>query len=431
MSFLQPGYISARAYLTILIAFSAAFATSVKAAWEIQPLIEARTTYTDNIEFEEDEDSEFVLELSPGINILKDEGRLQVDIDYLLQNFYFLDDSDLNSDHQLDAFATYETIQDRFFIDAYTTIEQVLTSTDQVVSVDNINDTGNTTDELSAGIEPRWIQPLGSRAVAEVSYLYEINRFEDETDEDGIAGDIDDNDRQRFLTTLGNQDPEADKFDWELGYQYEEVDFEDGDEILFRRSQLGLGYAVLPRLDIVGRYGYESNDFDTDGTDSSLDDQDDDFWDLGFIAGLGSFTTLEVRRGERFFGNTWFGLLEVEGNKLRLTAQYEEEVELETFDTNNRETFIGPVVIDNDIDLDVLGDNDSVFETQRWELTAQYTVGKSTFAATFLNDDREFVDSADEEQFEAYSLGWIWQVTGRSAITTIFQWEESENTNDG
>ena len=427
---IQRGLSLALCCAVFSFAFILVFPSAGQAAWEIQPFVETRAAYSDNVDFDEDdEDSDVVLQLNPGVTIQKLEGRLQAQLDYLLQNFYSFDNSDVSTDHNLDAFATFEAIEDRFFIDGYATITNVLIDTNSTESSSNLNDTGNTTDELTIGIEPRWAQPLGGYAVAELAYLYEIQRFDETSDDDGIAGDIDDRDTRRFLATLRNEDQESDRLDWAARYQNENVDFKDSDTVKFRRGQLDLGIAVFSNFELVGSYGYENNDFEID---PSIADEDDTFWDAGFIVGAGEFSTLEVRRGERFFGNTWFGDLNIAGNRLNANVSYEESIEVGDSRSSDVRSFLtDPIEIDNDVDFDVTGDRNSVSESQRWDLTLAYTLSKSTFTVTAYDEDERFLDTLDEEDSQGYGFSWLWQVTGISSVEVVSLWDDNESLDDG
>ena len=423
----QFGSLVARACALIFFSSLYLLPAASQAAWRLEPFIETRAAYSDNAEFEDDEDSDFILQLNPGASIRKDEGRLLVRLDYLLQNFYSFNDSDLSSDHSLDAFSTWEAIKDHFFIDAFATITQVLVDTTGTISTSNINNTGNTTDETTVGIEPKWVQRIGGFAEAEVAYLYEVQRFEDESDEDGVDGDIDNSDRQRFLATLRNPD-EDDRIDWGLRHQDEKVDFDDSDTVEFKRSQADLGIEIFTRLEIVGSYGYENNDFEVD---PSVADTDDTFWDAGFIFGLGEFTALEVRRGERFFGNTWFGDFTIAGSKLAFNATYEEDIGVQNASVTTRTFLDEPATINNDVNTDVPGDRNSVFESKRWDVSGSYRVAKSTFTLSAFDDDVVFLDTLDEEQTTGISFQWDWRLSGVSALQSLIQWQDSEDEFDG
>ncbi|MFK8028204.1 MAG: TIGR03016 family PEP-CTERM system-associated outer membrane protein [Gammaproteobacteria bacterium] len=401
--------------------------------WQINPSVEVRTGYSDNVEFDDsdDEDSGFIGEINPGLSIVKNEGRLLVNLDYLMQNFYYFDDSDLNTDHTLDSVARYEIIPKTFFLNGYANISKVLIDSTQGISVDNINDTDNTTDERTLGVEPVWIQNLGGYAQANLAYLYAVQDFEDESDEDGVGGDIDNNDRQRFIAALQNRNVDSDRLDWTLQHSDEKIDFDDGEDFDFSSQEIDLGYDINTQLKIVGSYGYENNDF---GDIVSIDeDEDGTYWDAGFVYGFGEYTALEVRRGERFFGKTWEANLTVGGPKLAVNASYEETVSLDVLDSISSDGLFSPEqdLLQNDVDTDAANDRDSVSVSETWDATIAYTVSKSTIALNFTDSDSEFLDSNDTDNYEAYALGWLWNITGLSSLFTAVEWQENKSTDLG
>ena len=401
--------------------------TAAHAQWEIQPLVEARVGYSDNIDLDDnDEDSGFVGQVNPGVSINKLTGRLQVQLDYLMQNFYYFDGGDLDTDHNLDAIARYAIIPETFFINSFANATQVLVDNDQQISVDNFNDTGNTTDEYSYGLGPQWLQEISGLALANLSYLYSEQRFDDETaDGDGV-GDIDDNKRHTFFGSLGNLDPQSDRFDWVASYEYDEVDFDEGDTFEFITQQIDVGFQLTPRLELVGAYGYEDNDF---GDNIAFDEEEGSFWSAGILAGFGEYTSLEIRRAERFFGDFWLGSLTVGGPKLTVTGAYEERADLSGLDDVefNFDNAADPFsLFDNDVQISP-DDRNSVSVTKSWDFAIAYNISKSTFVAQVSNDDQEFLDTGNTEKLESYSIGWVWQITGLSSLSAVLEFQQDES----
>lgn len=420
--------------IPLSVMLSLVFIPSVSSAegWEIQPTIEARTGWSDNIDLEDSdsEDSGFVGQVNPGVSIEKLTGRLQVLLDYQMQNFYYFDDSEFNTDHNLESIARYGLIPETFFLNAFATAEQVLIDNDQQISVDNFNDTGNTTDQYAFGLGPQWVQNLGSNARANISYLYSKQIFDDETDEDGVDGDIDNSDRQNFVASLSNINQNSDRLDWIASYQYDEVDFEDGETFDFTTYQLDLGYEITSRIELVGSYGYEDNDL---GDNVAFNDDDGDFWTIGALAGFGEYTTLEIRRAERFFGDFWLGSFTVGGPKLSVSATYQERADLSgiddvEFDFDNSADALR--LLDNDVETSP-DDFDSVSVSKSWDVAIAYTVSKSTFVAEYSNSDQEFLDTTNTEMFERYALGWLWRITGVSSLFARLEFQEDESRDVG
>ncbi len=406
-------------------------ASTANSEWEIEPIIQANIGYSDNIEFDDgDEESGFVGAVNPGISIAKTTGRFQIDLEYLMQNFYYFEDSQLDTDHDLDAIARYAIIPKTLFVNAFASATQILVDNDQQISVDNFNNTGNTTDEYSYGIGPQLVQELGDYVIVDLSYLYSEQRFDDETADGSGAGDIDDNDRQYFLGSLANQDQASSRFDWEASYEWEEVDFNIGDEFEFINQQIDAGYQLTSKIELVGSYGYEDNDL---GDNVVFDDDDGTYWTAGVSLGLGEFSVLEVRRAERFFGKYWLGELSIGGPKLSLNATYEEVADISDSDDIEFgfDDEIDPFeAIDNDVQFSQ-DDNNSVSVSKNWDVNISYNISKSTFLLAYSNQDEEFLDSRDTELLETYSLGWIWRLSAVSEFATIVQYQEDESVDSG
>ena len=410
--------------LSVIFTISAIPSVVHAEGWNIQPSIEARTGWSDNIEFEDDgEESGFVSQINPGISIEKPTGRLQVLLDYQLQNFYYHDGGDLDTEQDLESIARYALIPDTFFINGFATATQVIVDNDQQISVDNFNDTGNTTDEYSFGFGPQWVQNIAGYAKADIGYLYSEQIFDEESDEDGVEGDIDNNDRQTFSASLSNIDQRSDRLDWVASYIDDKIDFEDSETFDFTTYQLDLGYELTSRLELVGSYGYEDNDL---GENAAFNDDDGDFWTLGALASFGEYSSLEVRRAERFFGDFWLGTLLVGGPRLAVTATYEERADLSGIGDVDFNFDIG----DNNLDLldtEVEAspdDRDSVSVAKSWDVAISYVVSKSTFVAEYSNSDQEFLDTTNTEMFENYALAWLWQISGQTSLLTRIEYQE-------
>ena len=78
--------------------------------WDITPRISVAEVYSDNINLDDDDkEYDLVTEISPGISVHGESARLRGDLDYRMQNTFFLRNSDGNGTfHQLNASGTAE-----------------------------------------------------------------------------------------------------------------------------------------------------------------------------------------------------------------------------------------------------------------------------------------------------------------------------------
>ena len=120
---------------------------------------------------------------------------------------------------------------------------------------------------------------------------------------------------------------------------------------------------------------------------------------------------------------------------LTVSGTYEERADLTgldddiEFDFDNTATSLD--LLDNDVDISP-DDRNSVSVTKSWTFDIAYNISKSTFVAQVSNDDLEFLDTGDREKFESYSVGWIWQITGISSFTALFEYQKDDsNDADG
>ena len=132
-------------------------ATPVEAGdWDITPRISVSETYSDNINLDDnDKEWEMVTEVTPGISIHGEGARLRADLDYQMQNTFFLRESDGNGTfHQLNANGTAEVTRNFFFVDGASTMGQAVVDANDTASTGNLNNAGNRTDFYTYSLSP-------------------------------------------------------------------------------------------------------------------------------------------------------------------------------------------------------------------------------------------------------------------------------------
>lgn len=403
-----------------------AFYSSLAGAqdWEIEPYVEVIATYTDNLYLlqEGQEISDYVGQLNPGINIVRNEGRFTTDTSYRMQNIFFADDGDLDTIfHQLDSATILEIAAETFFIDIDASIEQSILDPTQPISTSNVITTSNYGDVTYVDVNPYVIQRIGnSSAYARVDYTWGIGRYEDF----GLQtfSRVDDFDQETWNAYLGTADQES-GFDWALTYDHQFVNYETISDYKFERAGASVAIPLMRNLRLLVMGGAESDVFagrDIGGLDS-------DYWEAGFSISAGERNSLEIRTGERFFGKSYFGNFEYDGNSVVVSATFSENP--------TTSALSGPGSFDADFSV---GDLDPVFEDPlatdeliivpiRAEayisrmLTARIELNgtRSLFYISFSDEDREFIEDVN---------GLAGQEDGQSALTLGFEYELGART---
>ncbi len=409
----------------LLLAFTVLSSHSAVAQdWEIEPYVELIATYTDNLYLLQEgfEIADYVGQVNPGINIVRNEGRFTTDTSYRMQNLFFADDSDLNTIfHQLNAAATLEVAADTFFIDMDASIEQSVLDPTRPISTSNVITTSNYGDVTYFDVNPYLTQRLGSSsAYVRVDYTWGMGRYDDF----GLQtfSRVDDFDQNSWSGYLGTAQQDS-GFDWGFTYDHQFVDYETITDYKFERAGVMVAIPVARNLRLIALGGAESDVF----AGRDLGGLDSDYWEVGFSVDSGDRNTFEVRVGERFFGDSLFGNFEYEGRAFSASVTYTENP--------TTSALSGPGSFEADFSVsdldpifdDALAADDIVIVPIRAEayiskmLTArlEFSGARSLLYFAYDDEEREFVDVVE---------GLSGQQDGRSSFTFGFQYELGSRT---
>ena len=161
--------------LVILLATTAAHAGD----WDIVPRLTVAEDFSDNVKLDEaNKESEFITEINPGISLHGRGGRVTANLDYNMQNVFYLSDSDANEIfHQLSANATAEMSKNFFFVDATSTISQAIIDAGSTVSTSNLNILDNRTNVYTYSISPYITPHFGAYADGVFRYDYGLVKY--------------------------------------------------------------------------------------------------------------------------------------------------------------------------------------------------------------------------------------------------------------
>ncbi len=432
--------------------------------WTITPSIELREIYTDNVDLEPSDraQSELVTAISPGISLFRKGRRLELSINYLMENFLYAKDSDQNQiNHQLKSAARAELIKDEVFLDATANMRQLLISPEGRLGLDNLSLGDNRTDALSYQVSPWWRHDFGGFVESEARYTYKVTRFDDAvSDSEGHAATLRLNSGRRYSRLF-----------WELSHTTDQIDRDSvGDST--RQSTRGQGiYQLTREWSLLAEAGYEDNELAT-----GFVNEDGAFWGVGVgwrpsrfmefsVLGGGNFrraavtltptnrSSLQLNYQDREVGlntgESWSGRLFHRTRYSTWSASYLETV------TSVQELIVSSVddVLDRDTGApspgfgeDVLpipdpgGDglnNDGLFTLtdqeflrKRFDFNVGYRRGRSSFSVGVFSERREFQDDQDNEDGFGARASWIWRFATRTSSILESSWERIDAQSD-
>jgi len=257
----------------------------------IVPRVSISETLTDNVRLSStDQQSEQITEISPGIRISSDVGRLKGHFDYSLKEvFYAQNTSPRQSQNALNTFGTWEAIDNWAYLDFNGSISQQAISAFGTQTVDNTSINANRTEVSSYRLSPYVRGQMGSLARYEARYSRTV------TSSDAAV--------QSGLTTVDgvvriSSDRSFNNFGWSADANQQSVDYSAGRSTKNNRLNLSLSYAITPQLNVFASAGRESNNY------TSIDQQSYGTSGYGVNWAPSKMTAISASKGHRSFGDS-------------------------------------------------------------------------------------------------------------------------------
>ncbi len=261
--------------------------------WTRTPSLTLIETFTDNVRLEPSgsENSDLITTVTPGISIVRESRRLDLDVNYRLQGIAYKNNSSENQFvNLLDAKGTGELLEDRLFLDASVTSSEQNVTNSGPVALDNTSITDDRANVVTYRVSPYWQERIGNLMDAELRY--ERNAIESSRTFDSTA-DI-------FSFDLSSG-PRFSRVLWGLHFENEEIDNKGVGSTRFRNVTAETMYLITDKLAFKAVGGYDDNEFaNTTGNTSGL------LWRVGGVWNPSRRTSLEATFGERFFGTDIF-----------------------------------------------------------------------------------------------------------------------------
>ena len=436
--------------LTALVLYSDTW--GLAAEWTIVPNITITETYQDNVTLapENNEESDYITEINPGISIRANGARASFDLDYQIQNLFYLRNNNANTiNHELATNINAEVLTDLLFLDFSGSYNQAIISPEARVGFDNLSITENFTDVGTYSISPYLIKRFANLALAELRYSYEKVNYS------GGNTSLSDADNQQIFINLasypftpllagnsidrlnrsnGNRSPvrtPSTPLQWSLTYEREKIINENEPDIKFEQVALDLNYRVGANIIALGGIGYENNEFERA---SDTTEPQGLSWRVGMVWNPTRRTSLEATIEERSFGDTYSFILQHYTRQTTAEVVYIEELTTSSGSVLENQSFPGvdefgnPILDPTDepqpigVPLPALNTTE-VFLRKRFTADITKATARSLFSIGAFSEKREFQSSGEEERVYGGTASWEWQPTARTRSLLFSEWQ--------
>lgn len=307
---------------------------SSAADWTITPTLDLKETYTDNVRLTRDnEKSDFITQINPGISLSGMGPHLKVDTRYVMQNIFYVEESSHNAtNHRLLANANAELLNDLFFVDAKASISQQNISSFGPQTTDNTNITNNSTNVKTYSISPYLLNHFQNFASSELRYTH------DSVSTDGtgsaVSSGLSNSQSDKILMSL-RSGTDFRMLGWGLNYNKQRIDFDSGQTVDLETYGGDLRYLITPHFGLTATGGEEKNNYlSLNGKSSG-----GPYWTAGFEWNPSQRTSIAANAGQRFFGPTYLLKADHRSRRTFWSVSYNEGI------TTTRDQFLLPATI--------------------------------------------------------------------------------------
>ena len=440
----------------LLTPFMLAVSVAEAATWRFDPRININETYTNNLFLDSNnERSDFITELTPGINISGDGRNLKLRFDYQYQNIFYADNGSMNDGfNQLRSSLSSELIDDHFFIEANADIGQTNISNQNRVTNNNINITGNRTNTSTFSISPIYKQSFAGLVDAELKYTYSYVKI------DTGAGDSNIN-QYNFRLNDGRK---FNRFKWFISYRKSDGNRNSitatstNPNTKFETTEANVTVPVSRKWSLIAEAGSENNDFTT-----TRNRTNGNYTAAGFgyrpsrrllvevVGGGRDRLTFNWQPSTRTTINFTFRSQNFGANPGdTINGSFKHRTHRSTWELSyNDETTTAQDVLLNDRTVQLLDGNgnpvfdpltnepilitpaalnlrNDVFNRKRLNAAVSYNTGKSTIRFSVFNEVRDSEVNAGTEKGKGATVSWRWRLAHRTESILTANWRQDE-----
>ncbi|MCW9024273.1 MAG: TIGR03016 family PEP-CTERM system-associated outer membrane protein [Gammaproteobacteria bacterium] len=303
--------------LVTVFVIGGTFKPSNAADWNLQPSLYFSVSHNDNVFLSAagQEKQDFITQINPRVNLSREGGSSNLELDYMMQNVIYLDESQYNDTfHMLNARGGSEIVPDLLYVDASAGRTQVLTSRDVAVPADNVTISSARTDLDLFSVSPYARYQFGRQAVGELRFTQAWYEYSNPSNVDSVE--------QKESVDIHSQNPHQ-KIGWAITYNSQKIIPDNNLESRLEEELVDLNVRITPRIQLLLTGGYEKNEYEYL---SGLFVEKGSIWKAGFRLAPGHGVTVVARYGERFFGKTKSFNINKNGRVWNIGVSYNEEL---------------------------------------------------------------------------------------------------------
>jgi len=256
----------------------------------VVPRVSLTQTFTDNVNLATSgKQAEQITEVSPGIHIASDAGRLKGNFDYALRAIAFAQSGRSDSfQNALNTVGRYEAVDGLMYLDFSGAISQQAVTAFGTQSSTNGYSNANKVEVSNYRFSPYLQGHLGNSA----NYVVRISRLVTQSDSAAAPGTA----TLQGTVNIDGSSP-LKNLGWLIDVSRTGVDYSAGRYTESDLSDVGLSYALTPQLSVFAKAGREGNNY------SSVDKQFYSTSDVGATWAPSTRTRITASQGNRSFGD--------------------------------------------------------------------------------------------------------------------------------
>lgn len=291
----------------------------------ITPKVSLSETYTDNLTLSSiNPISDFITQVTPGINIRENSRRTKLKLNYDLLALYYNKESALDHYYsQLDASGNVELIDNLFYLNAAASNIQQPFALNGAYGLNLSNPSGNIVNLRNTNVSPYLTHRFGSFATGLAEFSHVTQSYSmggPSTSGYGYLGPLSSSTSDTSTLTL-NSGTSFYTIPWGINLSDSNIHYTGVPDTRIANYSANIGYLFTRKFKITLTGGYDDNNYVYFGQKPQQA-----FWSIGAGYAPTTRTQLSVSTGRRYFGSTKSFMLKSTNKFATLQASYDQNI---------------------------------------------------------------------------------------------------------